>query len=111
MVRRIMDELYTDRPDGLCGNEDVGQMSAWYILSALGFYQVEPCGGRFQIGSPLVERAVLHLPGGRTFEIVTHGAAADKPCIRKMKLNGKSYTKTFLDYRDIMDGGKWEVYY
>ena len=111
MVRRIMDELYTDRPDGLCGNEDVGQMSAWYILSALGFYQVEPCGGRFQIGSPLVERAVLHLPGGRTFEIVTHGAAADKTCIRKMKLNGKSYTKTFLDYRDIMDGGKWEVYY
>ena len=111
MVRRIMDELYTDQPDGLCGNEDVGQMSAWYILSALGFYQVEPCGGRFQIGSPLVERAVLHLPGGRTFEIVTHGAAADKPCIRKMKRNGKSYTKTFLDYRDIMDGGKWEVYY
>lgn len=111
MVRRVMDELYSDQPAGLCGNEDVGQMSAWYILSALGLYQVEPCGGRFQIGSPIVQHATLHLPEGRIFEIVTHGGAADKPCIKKMKLNGKPYVKTYLEYQDIMAGGKWEVFF
>lgn len=111
MVRKVMDELYTDQPAGLCGNEDVGQMSAWYILSALGLYQVEPCGGRYQIGSPIVEKAVVHVSEGKTFTIVTHGGAKDKPCIKKMKLNGKNYTKTYLEYTDIMAGGLWEIWY
>lgn len=111
MVRKVLDELYTDKPAGLCGNEDVGQMSAWYILSALGLYQVEPCGGRYQIGSPIVEKATINLPEGRTFVIQTHGGAADKPCIKKMKLNGKTYSKTYLDYKDIMAGGTWEVWF
>ena len=62
-VRQILTTLYHDRPDGICGNEDVGQMSAWYVLSALGMYQVEPAGGRYVFGSPLVEGAVLRVPG------------------------------------------------
>ena len=111
MVRKVMDELYTDQPAGLCGNEDVGQMSAWYILSALGLYQVEPCGGRYQIGSPIVEKAVLKVGEDKTFTVLTHGGSASKPCIKKMKLNGKSYTKNYLDYKDIMAGGLWEVWY
>ncbi|MBQ0049411.1 MAG: GH92 family glycosyl hydrolase [Bacteroidales bacterium] len=111
LVRRVMNELYSDQPAGLCGNEDVGQMSAWYILSALGFYQVEPCGGRYQIGSPIVERAVLHLPEGKTFTILTHGGDENKTLIKKMKLNGKPYTKTYLEHADIMAGGTWEVWF
>ncbi len=111
LVRRVMDELYTDQPAGLCGNEDVGQMSAWYIMSALGFYQVEPCGGRYQIGSPIVENAVLNVGDGKTFTIKTYGGATDKPYIKKMKLNGKPYTKTYLEHKDIMAGGTWEVWF
>lgn len=121
LVRRVLDELYDDKPAGLCGNEDVGQMSAWYILSALGLYQVEPCGGRYQIGSPIVDKAVLRV--GRdaegndvTFVIQTHGTGTknkqgDYPVIKKMKLNGKPYTKSYLMYDDIMAGGTWEVWY
>lgn len=121
LVRRVLDELYDDKPAGLCGNEDVGQMSAWYILSALGLYQVEPCGGRYQIGCPIVDKAVLRVgkdAEGKdvTFTIQTHGvntktSKGDYPVIKRMKLNGKSYTKTYLMYDDIMAGGTWEVWY
>lgn len=111
LVRKVMNELYTDEPAGLCGNEDVGQMSAWYILSALGFYQVEPCGGRYQIGSPIVEKAVINLPEGKRFTIKTYGGSSDNPCIKKMKLNGKVYKMNYLNYSDIMAGGLWEVWY
>lgn len=116
LVRQVLNELYDDKPAGLCGNEDVGQMSAWYILSALGLYQVEPCGGIYQIGCPIVEKAVLNVGKGadgkdKTFTILTHGGAADKPVIKKMKLNGKPYTKTYLTYQDIMAGGVWEIWY
>ena len=70
-VRQIMDELYTTQPDGLAGNEDCGQMSAWYLFSALGFYPVNPANGQYILGSPEVEDAIIHLPNDKTFHIKT----------------------------------------
>ena len=110
-VRYVMDNLYTDQPAGLCGNEDVGQMSAWYIMSALGFYQVEPCGGQYQLGSPIVEQAVIPLPNGQEFVIQTHNASARKAEVKKYVLNGQKLNRTNITHTEIMAGGKLEVFY
>lgn len=110
LVRRIMNELYTDQPAGLCGNEDVGQMSAWYLLSALGFYQVEPCGGRYIVGSPLVESAVLHLADGKTLTIRTHGNSAKAIYVSKIVLNGKVIDDYTLRHADLVQGGTLDIY-
>jgi len=109
LVRQVMDELYTDQPAGLCGNEDVGQMSAWYILSAMGLYQVEPCGGVYQLGSPIVEEAVIPLPGDKTFTIRTKGGDAKKVTVKKYILNGKQLKGTSITHDQIMAGGTLEV--
>ncbi|MBO4907373.1 MAG: GH92 family glycosyl hydrolase [Bacteroidaceae bacterium] len=110
LVRRIMRELYSDKPAGLCGNEDVGQMSAWYILSALGFYQVEPCGGRYVIGSPLVKEATLRIGNNRTFTIRTHGLSEKAFKVRKVLLNGKNISNFIINHEDIMAGGTLDFY-
>jgi predicted alpha-1,2-mannosidase len=104
-VREILTTMYRDTPDGLSGNEDVGQMSAWYILSALGFYQVEPAGGRYVFGSPLMDKAVIHVGEGKTFTIVAHNNGPEHYRIKSIKLNGKPYDKFYIDYKDIMAGG------
>lgn len=111
MLRRVMDELYDDKPAGVCGNEDVGQMSAWYILSAMGLYQVEPCGGIYQLGSPIVEEAVIPLDKGKTFTIRTHGGAANKPVVKKYVLNGRTLKSTSITHAQIMAGGQLDVYF
>ena len=111
LVRKVMDELYTDKPAGLCGNEDVGQMSAWYILSALGLYQVEPCGGIYQLGSPIVEQASIPLPNGRQFVVRTHNGRADKPTVKKYVLNGTKLTRTYITHQEITAGGTLEIYF
>ncbi|HEY4209742.1 MAG TPA: GH92 family glycosyl hydrolase [Puia sp.] len=103
-VRQIMAEMYTDKPDGLCGNDDCGQMSAWYVLSALGFYPVNPANGIFVLGSPLVDKAVIH-SGKKAFTIqATHNSKANK-YIQRATLNGKDYTKSYIRYGDIVRGG------
>ena len=108
-IRQIQTTLYTDRMDGICGNEDVGQMSAWYILSALGFYQVEPAGGRYVFGTPLFPEAEVKVKGG-TFRIVAHNVSDKKRHIRKICLNGKPYNKWYIDHKDIENGGLLEFY-
>ena len=110
IIKQIQRELYTDQPAGLCGNEDVGQMSAWYILSALGFYQVEPCGGRYVFGSPLVSEATLHVGNGKTFTIRTHGASDKAIYIKKVLLNGTPVTDGILRHEDIVRGGTLDFY-
>lgn len=110
LVRQVMDELYTDQPAGLCGNEDVGQMSAWYIMSALGLYQVEPCGGIYQLGSPIVEEATIPLPGDKTFTIRTHGGSSEAIYVKKYVLNGKQLKGTSITHDQIMAGGTLDVY-
>lgn len=109
-VRQVMSELYSDAPAGLCGNEDVGQMSAWYILSALGLYQVEPCGGRYQLGSPLVEEAVLQVGDGKTFTVRTHGGSPEAIYVREVRLNGKRLSRWWVDYKEIIAGGVLDFY-
>lgn len=114
-IRQVMEELYTDQPAGLCGNEDVGQMSAWYIMSALGLYQVEPCGGLYQIGSPTVREAQLQVPGG-VFTIRTHGIrrgsvpARGAIYVHHVELNGQAYPHSYLRHADIVKGGSLDVY-
>ncbi len=110
-VRQVMSELYTDKPAGLCGNEDVGQMSAWYILSSLGLYQVEPCGGKWQIGSALVKDATLHVGEGKTFKIITHKNSDKNIYVQKVLLNGEPIARTWIDHKDIINGGTLEVYF
>ena len=110
LLRQVMDELYTDQPAGLCGNEDVGQMSAWYIMSALGLYQVEPCGGVYQLGSPIVEEAVIPVPGDKTFTIRTHGGSDKAIYVKKYVLNGKQLKGLSITHKQIMDGGTLDVY-
>jgi predicted alpha-1,2-mannosidase len=107
-VRQILTTMYHNAPDGLCGNEDAGQMSAWYILSALGFYQVEPAGGRYVFGSPLMDKAVIRVRDGKTFTIVAHDNGPENHLIRNIRLNGRPYDKFYIDYRDIMAGGLLE---
>ena len=108
LVRETLSTMYKDDFDGLSGNEDVGQMSAWYIISSMGLYQVEPEGGRFIFGSPIWDSAKLDLGNGKTFEIVAHDNSAANKYIQSCKLNGKKYTKSYIDYADIVKGGRLE---
>lgn len=106
LVHKVLTELYTTEPDGLCGNEDAGQMSAWYILSSLGFYQAEPAGGRYWFGTPLFNEATVALPGNLSFRIVAEGLSDEARYIKKVYLNGCPYTKPYIDYKSIMAGGE-----
>jgi predicted alpha-1,2-mannosidase len=107
-VRQIMDEFYTDQPDGLCGNEDCGQMSAWYILSALGLYPVNPANGVYVFGSPEVEEAAINLDNGKTFKVVAKNNSPKNIYIQSAKLNGEDYAKTYILHQDILNGGELE---
>lgn len=107
-VRQILKEMYSDQPDGLSGNEDVGQMSAWYILSSMGFYQMEPAGGRYYFGSPLFDEVNIELPEG-IFSVKTLNNSATNIYIQSIRLNGESYDLPYITYADIMHGGVLEI--
>ncbi|HHS13189.1 MAG TPA: glycoside hydrolase family 92 protein [bacterium] len=107
-VRQIMNTLYDDSPEGLCGNEDCGQMSAWLVLSALGFYPVQPGKPEYVLGSPWFEKAVLHLDNGKTFTIQAPGNSRNRPYVRSMKLNQKNHSSLVLAHEAIMAGGDLE---
>ena len=104
-VREVLTTLYRAEPDGLSGNEDVGQMSAWYVLSSLGMYEVEPAGGRYWFGSPLFDRAEVKVPGG-TFAVVAENNSAENKYIQRIWLNGQPYTKPWIGHADMMKGGE-----
>jgi predicted alpha-1,2-mannosidase len=103
-VRYILDNLYTDKIDGLCGNEDVGQMSAWYVLSALGIYPVNPSNGMYVFGSPVVDEATITI-GKNKFRLSVKHNGKKNIYIQKIILNGKPCTKSYLMYEDISKGG------
>ncbi len=109
LLRRVLTELYRDEPDGLCGNEDVGQMSAWYVLSSIGIYQVEPAGGRYVIGSPLFDSATIRLPGEKSFTVSAKNNSPRNIYVQSASLNSKPYTKGYIDYDVIMRGGVLEL--
>lgn len=103
-VREVMKNQYHASPDGLSGNEDMGQMSAWYILSALGLYEVEPASGRYWFGSPIIDRAELTVEGG-TFSIIVINNSAENIYIKSAELNGQPYILPYINHSDIAMGG------
>ena len=104
-IKEILHIMYTDQPDGLSGNEDVGQMSAWYILSSFGFYQVEPAGGKFVFGYPNFDKVEITVPAGK-FVIERENKGQQNYYIQGIVLNGTEYKKPWIEYADIMKGGE-----
>jgi predicted alpha-1,2-mannosidase len=109
LLRKMLNEMYLDQPDGLSGNEDVGQMSAWYILSSVGLYQVDPVGGRFVIGSPLFDKATVNVGAGKTFTIVAKNNSDRNIYVQSARLNGKALKNSYIDFNDIRHGGTLEL--
>lgn len=105
LVREICNTMYTDKNDGLCGNEDCGQMSAWYVLSSMGMYPVNPAAGAYVFGSPVFDEATINLPQGKSFTISAENNSTENIYIQSAELNGKPYEKTFITHKDILNGG------
>ncbi|MEP6748973.1 MAG: GH92 family glycosyl hydrolase [Bacteroidota bacterium] len=108
-IRYILDSLYSDKPEGICGNEDVGQMSAWYIWSALGFYPVNPANGVYVFGSPVINDAVIQLPGNKSFHLLVKNNGPVNKYIQRVTLNARPYAKAFILHEDIMGGGEMTI--
>ena len=109
LLRKMLNEMYLDQPDGLSGNEDVGQMSAWYILSSVGLYQVDPVGGRFVIGSPLFDKATVNVGAGKTFTVVAKNNSDRNIYVQSARLNGKALKNSYIEFNDIHHGGALEL--
>lgn len=107
-VSEIVRNLYRNAPDGLCGNEDCGQMSAWYVFSAMGFYPVNPVSCEYEIGTPLFPELCLHLSGDKTFKVLAKGVSREKCYVKSVKLNGQPLQKSFITHEEIMKGGALE---
>ncbi len=105
LVREIFDTQYLPKPNGLCGNDDCGQMSAWYMLSAMGFYPVNPVSAQYVFGAPQMPKFVLHLADGKTFTILAEGLSKEHKYVDSITLNGEPYTKNYITHEDIMKGG------
>jgi predicted alpha-1,2-mannosidase len=105
-VRQIMDQLYTDQPDGLSGNEDCGQMSAWLVFSAMGFYPVVPASGQYVLGTPLFEKITLSLDNGKQLVIRAPGVSNDRFYIKNARWNGQPWTQTWFTHQDLLKGAE-----
>jgi predicted alpha-1,2-mannosidase len=106
--RQIQTEMYTNKPEGLCGNEDCGQMSAWYVFSAMGFYPVNPSELNYQFGSPLVQEAKIEVAPGKYFTMKAPLASVANKYIHEVTLNGQKLDRSFITHQEIMDGGTLE---
>ena len=106
----ILQKMYQPTPDGLGGNDDCGQMSAWYIFSYLGFYPVAPGSDEYAIGSPSMDSASIQVEKGKTFQIEVRNQGAKNVYVKKMELNGKPFTGQIIKHSDIMSGGKLVFY-
>ena len=107
-VAQVMHELYFNAPAGLCGNEDCGQMSAWYVFSAMGFYPVNPVSGEYEIGTPLFPEMRLNLDNGKTFTVLAPNVSRENIYIQSMKVNGQPYDKSYITHQQIMEGATVE---
>lgn len=110
LARRIMSEMYNSTPAGSCGNEDCGQMSAWYVLSAMGFYPVNPANGVYDIGSPIFDTVQINLENGKKCLIVAHDNSPENIYVAKVEINGKPSTKSYIMHSDIADGARIDFY-
>ena len=106
---KVMRELYQNTPAGLCGNEDCGQMSAWLVFSAMGFYPVDPISGLYEIGTPLFEEVKMQLANGKCFTVKAPGASAERIYVQSVKLNGAPYDKSYITHEQIMSGATLEL--
>jgi len=107
-VHEIMTKFYSNKPDGLCGNEDMGQMSAWYVFSALGFYPVNPADGNYVFGTPLFSEVSINLPNKKTFKVIAKDLSDQNIYIQKVLLNGKEDDRGYITHQQILDGGTLE---
>ena len=105
LIRQIFDTQYRPEPDGLCGNDDCGQMSAWYMFSAMGFYPVDPVSGNYVFGAPQLPKIVLNLADGKTFTVIAEGISEENKYVESITLNGEPYTKNYITHEDIVKGG------
>jgi len=105
LVREVFDRFYMPKPDGLCGNDDCGQMSAWYIFSAMGFYPVNPVGGEYILGAPQLKKAIIKLPNNRLFSIQAFNLSNKNKYVQSIKLNGKIIDGISIHHNDIVNGG------
>ena len=106
ITRNILDEQYSDKPDGFCGNEDCGQMSAWFVFSSIGFYPVNPADGIYYLTSPWVEQAAIELPNGKIFQISTENYSSENSSIESIWLNGAKHESLQITHNEIMTGGE-----
>jgi len=107
-IHQIMTTLYSNQPDGLCGNEDMGQMSAWYVFSALGFYPVNPADDKYIFGTPLFNETTINLPNKKTFTVKANNISDQNIYIQKVKLDGTDFDKGYITHQQIMKGGMLE---
>ena len=106
LTHRVLEQLYTDKPAGLCGNEDCGQMSAWYVFASLGFYPVDPLSGRYELVTPLFRESTISLPNGRTLRLSAPELSEKKRYIKRVTINGRELRKSYITYDDVMQGGE-----
>ena len=104
-IHRVITEFHNNTPDGMIGNDDCGQMSAWYILSSLGFFPVNPASGEFVLGAPQISKSTIHLANGRNFIVEAKALSAQNIFVGKTLLNGKVHQAAFIKYNQIIKGG------
>lgn len=107
-IAQVMNELYLNTPAGICGNEDCGQMSAWFVFSAMGFYPVNPVGGIYELGTPLFPELKLHLNNGKVFTVLAPQVSKENIYVQSVKIDGKPYDKTYITHEQIMNGATVE---
>ena len=105
LIRQIFDTQYRPEPDGLCGNDDCGQMSAWYMFSAMGFYPVDPVSGNYVFGAPQLPKIVLNLANGKTFTVIAENLSKENKYVESITFNGEPYTLNYITHEDILKGG------
>lgn len=104
IIQQICREMYTDRPDGLCGNEDCGQMSAWYVFSAMGIYPLDPLSGRYELTTPMFTRSQISLPDGKMFVLEARGLSSDKRYIERVEVDGQPWDKSYITHEQVSGG-------
>jgi predicted alpha-1,2-mannosidase len=109
-IKQILDEESSDGPGGLSGNDDAGQMSAWYVFAALGFYPLDPVSTHYQLTAPRFDQVTIQLTKNKKMEIVTHKQSNNSSYIKAIKLNGKVYTQNYLNHSSLVAGGRLEFY-
>jgi predicted alpha-1,2-mannosidase len=105
-LKQIVDSQYKPTPDGLVGNDDLGQMSAWLVFTALGFYPVAPASNQYVLGRPFVDHAVIHLPNGKSLTVATAGMNESQSFLKDVSLNGKSLDRSYVTHEELMQGGE-----